>query len=264
MEVLDRLRAARARCDLDGVRPLIGAGVRRLRSAGIQLSDRRAVRSQALVAAAAALDGRRRATAADLWPLPLVVPTAEGQPVARGALVAWRELEATWTCHQLARSPVSLAAVVAIPPDAFNAELRVELWRWDLPSMRLAVRHRIEVPDHAVGVHLLADVTSIWERVGAEPLAHAVVSPGGQQATSLEASDQLRSSGDHLARRRQGGAVTITAGHGGPEVAAATVDRDRWGMRSHAGRIAIWDDTGRLATVDTVDRRLVSVVRITS
>jgi len=86
MDVLDRLSARRASCDLDAVRPLIGTAVRRMRSAGIVLSDRRAVHAQALVAAAAALDGRSTATAADLWPLPLVVPTAEAQPIAREAL----------------------------------------------------------------------------------------------------------------------------------------------------------------------------------
>jgi len=86
IETVDRMAAARLGCDLTNVRPLIGAGVRRLRSAGIVLSDRRAVRAQNLVAAAAVLDGRLVATDADLWPLPLVVPTAEAQPVAREAL----------------------------------------------------------------------------------------------------------------------------------------------------------------------------------
>ncbi|MCP3878709.1 MAG: AAA domain-containing protein [Sulfitobacter sp.] len=86
MGVLDRLAAARSSCDLDNVRPLIGAAVRRMRSAGIALSDRRAVRAQGLVAAAAVLEGRGVATGADLWPLPLVVPTSEAQPVAREAL----------------------------------------------------------------------------------------------------------------------------------------------------------------------------------
>ena len=86
IDVLDRLASATATCDLDEVRPLVGAAVRRMRAAGIALSDRRAVRCQALVAAAAVLGGRSVASAADLWPLPLVVPSAEAQPVAREAL----------------------------------------------------------------------------------------------------------------------------------------------------------------------------------
>ena len=86
IDVVDRLRAASLRCDLEEVRPLIGAAVRRIRSAGIALSDRRVVRSQGLVAAAAVLDGRSEATAADLWTLPLVAPTLDAQHVARSAL----------------------------------------------------------------------------------------------------------------------------------------------------------------------------------
>jgi MoxR-like ATPase len=86
IDVIDRLRLATRACDLDSVRPLIGAAVRRIRSAGITLSDRRVVRSQGLVAAAAVLDGRTEASAADLWTLPLVAPTLDAQHIARSAL----------------------------------------------------------------------------------------------------------------------------------------------------------------------------------
>ncbi|MEZ5378288.1 MAG: AAA family ATPase [Acidimicrobiales bacterium] len=86
IDVLDRLAWARAQCDLGEVRPLVGSAIRRMRSAGIVLSDRRAVRAQGLVAAASVLDGRMAATEADLWPLPLVAPSAEAQPIAREVL----------------------------------------------------------------------------------------------------------------------------------------------------------------------------------
>ena len=86
VEVLDRLVEARRSCDLSAIRPMLGAGIRRMRSAGIELSDRRAVRAQNLIAAAAVIGGRDVASAADLWPLPLIVPTAEGQPIAREVL----------------------------------------------------------------------------------------------------------------------------------------------------------------------------------
>ncbi len=86
MDAIDRLQQARLACDLRSVRPLIAAAIRRLRSNGVDLSDRRAVRAQHLVAAAATLDGRTTATDADLWPLPLVVATRDAQPVAREVL----------------------------------------------------------------------------------------------------------------------------------------------------------------------------------
>jgi len=86
LAAVDRLATSARQCDLSEVQPMIGASVRRMRAAGIALSDRRAVRSQRLVAAAAALDGRLAATAADLWVLPLVAPTADAQATARETL----------------------------------------------------------------------------------------------------------------------------------------------------------------------------------
>lgn len=86
LNVLDYLIQHRRACSLDAVRPAIAAAVRRMRGAGIDLTDRRAVRAQALVASAAVMAGRTTATAADLWPLPLIAPTAEAQVMARETL----------------------------------------------------------------------------------------------------------------------------------------------------------------------------------
>nr|BEK70528.1 hypothetical protein KPHV_77550 [Kitasatospora purpeofusca] len=83
---LDRLAAAARDCELDGVTPLLASALRRLRAAGVPVGDRRAVRSQRLVAAAAVLDGRSVATARDLWVLPLVASTADTQALARDTL----------------------------------------------------------------------------------------------------------------------------------------------------------------------------------
>ena len=80
---LDRLSAAARSCDTAPVRPLLSTVVRRLRGAGVELTDRRVVRSQRLVAAAATLDGRASADAGDLWVLPLVAFTPDAQVMAR-------------------------------------------------------------------------------------------------------------------------------------------------------------------------------------
>jgi len=72
--------------DLALIRGDFAHAIRVLRAASIFLSDRRASRAQGLVAAAAALAGRSRATRADLWPLVLAVPTLDGQAAARDAL----------------------------------------------------------------------------------------------------------------------------------------------------------------------------------
>jgi MoxR-like ATPase len=86
MPALDRLSAAALACNHSAVQPLLGVAVRRLRAAGVMLSDRRVVRAQRLVAAAAILDGRSHATGVDLWVLPLVAPTADAQVLARETL----------------------------------------------------------------------------------------------------------------------------------------------------------------------------------
>jgi MoxR-like ATPase len=83
---LDDLAHAARQCDLTHLRPLLADAVRSLRGAGIELSDRRAVRAQRLCAAAAVMAGRNTASRADLWPLVFAVPGADGQRLARGAL----------------------------------------------------------------------------------------------------------------------------------------------------------------------------------
>ncbi|MEZ4322006.1 MAG: AAA family ATPase [Myxococcota bacterium] len=86
VEDLDVLAEAARAVDLDGVRPRLAEAIRTLRGSGIQLSDRRAVKSQRVIAAAAVLAGRQRATDADLWPLVYVVPDTASQELARDVL----------------------------------------------------------------------------------------------------------------------------------------------------------------------------------
>jgi MoxR-like ATPase len=83
---LDVLCHALKLANLDGARPALANAIRQLRQAGIQLSDRRIVKSQRLIAAAAVLAGRLQATQADLWPLLYVLPTKEAQNSAREVL----------------------------------------------------------------------------------------------------------------------------------------------------------------------------------
>lgn len=86
MEHLDTLAAAARRADLSQARPALAQAVRTLRKEGIELSDRRVVKVQRLVAAAGLLSGRARPTQADLWPLVFAVPGQEAQSAARDLL----------------------------------------------------------------------------------------------------------------------------------------------------------------------------------
>jgi MoxR-like ATPase len=83
---LDSLCQALPAVDVLPVRSVLAHAVRRLRQAGLQLSDRRIVRAQRLIAAAALLGGRMEAAASDLWPLLYVLPTEAAQQGAREAL----------------------------------------------------------------------------------------------------------------------------------------------------------------------------------
>ncbi|AXE33475.1 AAA family ATPase [Chromobacterium phragmitis] len=83
---LDLLANAAKDVDMSEIRPVLAQAIRQLRGAGIALSDRRIVRSQRLIAAAAVLAGRARADASDLWPLLYALPTQEIQQHAREVL----------------------------------------------------------------------------------------------------------------------------------------------------------------------------------
>lgn len=86
LATLDLVADAVPTVDLTAIRPTIARALRLLRRAGLALSDRRAVKTQKLIAAAAVLAGRLEATEADLWPIIAAVPTEEEQSVARDAL----------------------------------------------------------------------------------------------------------------------------------------------------------------------------------
>lgn len=86
MADIDALSRAAFAMKLTNVRPSLARAVRTLRAAGIEWSDRRVVRVQRLVAAAAVLAGREEATEADLWPVVFALPTEEAQRAGREAL----------------------------------------------------------------------------------------------------------------------------------------------------------------------------------
>lgn len=86
MADIDALAEAVRQSDMSKVRPALSHALRILRTAGVALSDRRAVKAQFLIAAAAMLSGRTVPTEADLWPLIFVVPTPEQQDIARESL----------------------------------------------------------------------------------------------------------------------------------------------------------------------------------
>jgi MoxR-like ATPase len=86
MADLDLLRAQVVHVRMDEARVALADALRKLRAAGVLLSDRRIVKTQRLVAAATVLAGRQTATDADLWPLLYVLPSREAQLSAQEVL----------------------------------------------------------------------------------------------------------------------------------------------------------------------------------
>jgi len=138
---LDTLAAAARAADLDTVRPLLAHAIRKLRQNGVALSDRRAVKLQKLVAAAAVLAGRTAPTAADLWPIVAAVPLAEQQPIARealGELLKETENQALMAAAEeaslgpLARAARIVSAAKAALDDRPPDDNRDEADRWKL------------------------------------------------------------------------------------------------------------------------------------
>lgn len=66
---IDYLAGLAKRVDLDAVRPLYTHILRKLRNRGVNLTDRRLVKGQKLIAAAALVAGRMRVGPEDLWPI---------------------------------------------------------------------------------------------------------------------------------------------------------------------------------------------------
>jgi MoxR-like ATPase len=139
---LDTLAAAARAADLAAIRPRLAEAVRALRASGIALTDRRVVKLQRLIAAAAALDGRSAASEADLWPIVYAVPTAEAQAQAREVLrpllaaSANRALGAA--AAEASLSPVARAARLVEAAQALllmKSDGDLNVWRLKLESV---------------------------------------------------------------------------------------------------------------------------------
>ncbi len=83
---IDTLAQIARKCDMAPVRPHLAKAIRTLRSNGVNFTDRRIVKVQHLISAAAVLAGRSLPGTADLWPLIMAVPEREDQVTARQCL----------------------------------------------------------------------------------------------------------------------------------------------------------------------------------
>jgi MoxR-like ATPase len=121
---VDVLARAADAVDLAAVRTPLAHEIRVLRAAGVFLSDRRIVKIQRLIAAAAVLGARPAPGPADLWPIVLAVPTREQQATARECL---RELLARSENVTLAAAAEEASLGLLARAHRLAAAARVEL-----------------------------------------------------------------------------------------------------------------------------------------
>lgn len=118
VEAVRALQARLGQVDLQPVREVYAGLVRRVRAAGLPLSDRRAVKVQRLLAASALLCGRARTLRSDLWVLRHVWDSEEQVEVLRGIVgQALEEVADEPGAHPRARGPE------APDPEALAREL---------------------------------------------------------------------------------------------------------------------------------------------
>ncbi|MBI5501882.1 MAG: AAA family ATPase [Deltaproteobacteria bacterium] len=146
LDLVDEFARRGRAVDLEGIRPVLAEAIRRLRGVGVNLSDRRLVRTQRLIAAATVIDDRSEATAADLWPLVLAVPTAEQQQTARETLHDLLEqvhsatlpaaaMMASHGAQARARLIVEIGEALLGTPPAADDETALRRWRLRLEGV---------------------------------------------------------------------------------------------------------------------------------
>lgn len=194
LETLDVLSAAARELDVAPVRPPLAHAMRELRHAGVELSDRRLVKVQRLIAAAAVLAGKTRPDEADLWPIVFAIPGAEAQALAREVLhevLSWAEnvtlpvatAEASMGVKARAgRLAVEAKARLAEEPETSDVEARRD-WQLRLEGILREIDAGLAPDDLSDELRELRDrMASVVEEELAEPTegsrqAEAEVSP---------------------------------------------------------------------------------------
>jgi len=137
-EEILRLQAAIPLVDLRPVRPAYTDLVRKLRLAGLALSDRRAVKLQRLLAASALLCQRTTAIPSDMWVLRYIWDTDEQREVVAGIV------DAVVHADELPARHPRAAGHDAPDADALLREVSTLAAQWDAPDTSPAERTAIK------------------------------------------------------------------------------------------------------------------------
>ncbi len=152
IDTVSELAQRACQVSLAAIVPTLAEAIRTLRSKGIELSDRRMVRIQRLIAAATVLAGRDVASDADLWPIVFALPTRAQQDQARELL---RELLAKSENAALVES--ALEGSLGIHARARRIERDAQLLLGDTAVVGQARRLRLEGMAREIDATFAAD-----------------------------------------------------------------------------------------------------------
>lgn len=176
---LRRLSHEASRVDVESLRDTYLRVARAVRAAGIPVSDRRLVKLLRIVAAAALLARRDRATPADLWVLRYVWADEEQAgtlaEIVDPEIASWREANPDEPVHVLARGPRGVAlpelcvAAKALAAQVDTAPLRVPLDADVLHEQIQSLRDRLSWvrPVGTAEEAALAEATEALDRAAA-------------------------------------------------------------------------------------------------
>jgi MoxR-like ATPase len=138
-EDLRKLQQLNTTIDLNDIRPEYIMLIEQLRNAGVQISDRRAVKLQRLIAASALLCKRKTAILSDLWILRYIWDTEEQIEIIAGIVGASVQKAAA---HPLEHPRANNSGVP--DPEAIFHDVQQLHEQWDDPETPAAVRSQIK------------------------------------------------------------------------------------------------------------------------
>lgn len=159
--------------DLSAIRPTYITLIQQLRNAGIQISDRRAVKLQRLIAASAVLCRRSTAIIADMWVMRYIWDTEEQQEIIAGIVNTALQIndDQQTTAHPR-------AAINSTPDaDAIYKEVQQMTRQWEdagtSPAERALIKDRLRyLNDRCEWINndtqksfVLAPIDHLWEKI---------------------------------------------------------------------------------------------------
>jgi MoxR-like ATPase len=134
-EDINRIQAMIAHVDLSSIRPAYMELIGKLRNAGIQVSDRRAVKLQRLIAASALLCKRNKAFLSDMWVLRYIWDTEEQREVIEGIVNGGIEVQK----EEALQHPRALVNALPNADDIYK-EVSTLAEKWEGPDVSMAER----------------------------------------------------------------------------------------------------------------------------